>query len=155
MQQEIFILNEPVISPHFSKSFEFYFSLLQELTSAAPDSNLFSTGVEEAFESAVNAYTTRENREILWLEYLDYKERLIKQSSLQREDVKLLFEVAKRCLACMPSSRALPYQSSIYWDDYSFHNKVEFVRFCFIIIRHFIYAFFPYLHFSFILYLLR
>ena len=99
-------------------------SLLQELTGSVPDSDVYSTGAEEAFESAVNTYTTRENREVLWLEYLAFKERRISKMPNKREGVKSFFDAVKRCLASMPTSRTLPHQVSMYWHDYGFHNKV-------------------------------
>ena len=91
-----------------------------------PNSDVFATGAEEAFESAVNSYTNRDNRQVLWLEYLAYKERLIRQSPSRREYIKSFFDLAKRCLACMPASRALPLQYTKFWDDYEFHNTVCF-----------------------------
>lgn len=99
-------------------------SLLLELTGTASDTTIFGSGTEEAFETAVNNYTTRVNREILWLEYLAYTQRQLCRSAVKRESIKAMFEVATRCLACMPSSRSLPYQPSVYWNDYGFHNQV-------------------------------
>ncbi|XP_065052847.1 zinc finger C3H1 domain-containing protein-like [Rhopilema esculentum] len=100
------------------------FCLLLELTKTGADSPLYTSGAEEAFEIAVNSYTTRENREILWLEYLHFKQRAFTGSSLNDVAIKSLLDSGRQCLACIPSSKSIPYHHNLFWNDYTFHNKV-------------------------------
>eukprot|EP00794_Sanderia_malayensis_P012998 gene12998-14336_t len=85
-----------------------------------------SKKVEQAFEIAVNSYTTLQNRKLLWRQYLKFSSKNLSSSdlSLKYASMKNLLNNTRRCLACIPSSTPLPYDSNQYYNDFSFHNSV-------------------------------
>ena len=105
--------------------FTFPFSLLLELTESPSEISVYRTAAEEAYEIAVNTYTSRANRKTIWLQYLRYKQRQLEILESKAEGFKSLLDAAKRCLVCIPSDTAMPFEANKYWNDFSFHNQVS------------------------------
>ena len=92
-----------------------------------PSDSSYATAAEEAFEIAVNRYTTQENRKLLWKGYINFRLRILSEakSSDKPAQFKAYIEVASRCLSSIPASTSVPlYSHSKFWDDYGFHNEV-------------------------------
>ena len=105
------------------------FSLLLELTESPSETLVYTTAAEEAYQIAVNTYTSRANRKTIWLQYLRYKQRQLEISESKAEGFRSLLDAAKRCLVCMPSDTAMPFEANKYWSDFSFHNQVSTAAF--------------------------
>ena len=111
--------------PSIHASLTILFSLLLELTRSPSGTSLYKTAAEEAYETAVNTYTSRENRKIIWIQYLKHKQRQLEISESKAEGFKSLLDIAKRCLVCIPSDTTMPFECNRYWNDFSFHNQVS------------------------------
>ncbi|KAI7811681.1 zinc finger C3H1 domain-containing protein-like [Triplophysa rosa] len=86
------------------------------------------SGVREAidaFEKALGSVTQLDIIHKLWLDYvrLSSSSKVLGQQPSVRE-MKMFTGLVHRCLETVPSRLTLPFNSSLYWSCYSFHNKV-------------------------------
>ncbi|XP_057312584.1 zinc finger C3H1 domain-containing protein-like isoform X2 [Hydractinia symbiolongicarpus] len=101
------------------------YCLLLKIKKVAPSMLTFASATDEAYESAVHQYTSLENMKKLWMAYIEHKIHTVSQmASVSVKDYEELEELLFRSLSCVRSSVLVPFNKSLTWEDFSFHNKM-------------------------------
>jgi hypothetical protein len=76
---------------------------------------------QAAYESAIYSTGDRHEVKTLWIEYIYYMVRVLKEKLCKSEE---LHDIFHKCLTTVPAVTPVLNISSRSWSDYNFHNEV-------------------------------
>lgn len=89
-----------------------------------PSNSVFDCAVDEALESAVHQFMSRDNMCKLWKAYLDHRILQMKECTIDSRMCNRLIDLLLRCVVGVPAITSVRENKNVTWKDYSFQNQM-------------------------------